>query len=250
MSTNPANVHGQSTSITLTTGSPEDKGSFVRLSELLNSPLWPRGQNSDPVRLDSLWDCIPDCLDLPLNGNNRERRTPLYIDHRDPDLNPSAMVPTPVWNLPGWVAEADDGHAALAEYLTAFELPDRAEIPYWLTYTDGPPDFAIDIHGWAGVTMNWLMPDGRMAGATGKSAFLESFTRPYQGARYLFPAFTPQRKTIHPLMAWWGVLFTLSMLARYQPDRWGVYIDVDSSPHAVALENYWPWHGRQCPCWS
>jgi hypothetical protein len=222
--------------ITMTTDPPGARGSFVRLSELLDSPLWPRSQSSDSVRLDSLWDCIPDCVDLPLNGDTRERRTPLYIDHRDPDPDPSALVPTPVCGLPGWVAKADDGHAALAEYLTAFELPDRAEIPYRLSSADGPPDFTIDIDGWAEVTMNWSMPDGHKAGVAEKSAFLESFTRPYQRARYLFPALTPQRQTIHPLMAWWGVMFTLSMLARYQPDRWGTYIDVDSSPQAVALE--------------
>jgi YaaC-like protein len=37
-------------------------------------------------------------------------------------------------------------------------------------------------------------------------------------------------------MAWWGVLFTLSMLARYQPDQWGAHINVDAGQYAVALE--------------
>ena len=36
--------------------------------------------------------------------------------------------------------------------------------------------------------------------------------------------------------AWWAVLFTLSLLARYQPDTWTRYLDVDSSAYAERLE--------------
>jgi hypothetical protein len=42
---------------------------------------------------------------------------------------------------------------------------------------------------------------------------------------------------IHPLMAWWALLHSLSMLARYQPAEWSAQIDVDRSQYAVALEN-------------
>jgi hypothetical protein len=42
--------------------------------------------------------------------------------------------------------------------------------------------------------------------------------------------------TIHPLMAWWALLFTLSMLAGYEPAAWSNHINVDTSPHAVQLE--------------
>jgi hypothetical protein len=37
-------------------------------------------------------------------------------------------------------------------------------------------------------------------------------------------------------MAWWAVLFALSMLARYQPAEWARHVDVDASPHAVPIE--------------
>lgn len=33
------------------------------------------------------------------------------------------------------------------------------------------------------------------------------------------------------------VLFSLSMLTRYQPDVWTVMIDVNRSPHATAIEH-------------
>jgi kynureninase len=41
---------------------------------------------------------------------------------------------------------------------------------------------------------------------------------------------------LHPLLAWWALLFALSMLARYEPAGWTGYLNVDISPHAVALE--------------
>ncbi|KMS84168.1 MULTISPECIES: YaaC family protein [Streptomyces] len=37
-------------------------------------------------------------------------------------------------------------------------------------------------------------------------------------------------------MAWWAVLYTLSMLARYEPATWYTLISVDNSQHAVAIE--------------
>ncbi|MFC5668514.1 YaaC family protein [Kitasatospora misakiensis] len=42
--------------------------------------------------------------------------------------------------------------------------------------------------------------------------------------------------SIHPLMAWWAVLHTLSTISRYQPAEWGCHIDVDRSQHAVPVE--------------
>ena len=37
-------------------------------------------------------------------------------------------------------------------------------------------------------------------------------------------------------MTWWCVLQALSMLARYQPAEWASHIAVDTSRHAVAIE--------------
>jgi hypothetical protein len=38
------------------------------------------------------------------------------------------------------------------------------------------------------------------------------------------------------LLAWWAILFALSMLARYQPETWTAYLDVDKCAYAVPLE--------------
>ncbi|CAM5598061.1 putative protein OS=Streptomyces fumanus OX=67302 GN=GCM10018772_24650 PE=4 SV=1 [Streptomyces fumanus] len=37
-------------------------------------------------------------------------------------------------------------------------------------------------------------------------------------------------------MSWWLILYTFSMLARYQPRKWSEALDVDKSANAAALE--------------
>ena len=68
--------------------------------------------------------------------------------------------------------------------------------------------------------------------------FHDGLTRPYlrDDARHVFPSIGGDTQALHPLLAWWAVLFALSLLARYQPDTWTRYLDVDSSAYAEPLE--------------
>lgn len=85
--------------------------------------------------------------------------------------------------------------------------------------------------------MNWQLPGGHAGAVSERTALLESLTRRYKGSLHFFPAVTPDdSRNLHPLMAWWTVLYALSMLARYQPAEWASHINVDTSPHAVAIE--------------
>lgn len=59
----------------------------------------------------------------------------------------------------------------------------------------------------------------------------------YRGqTRLATPNLPNASRPSHPLMAWWATLFGLSMLARYQPDRWTNMINIDRSPSAIAVE--------------
>jgi hypothetical protein len=58
----------------------------------------------------------------------------------------------------------------------------------------------------------------------------------YRGDPVAMPAVGDPPASVHPLMAWWAVLFTLSTLARYHPAAWTAITDVDRSQHAVPLE--------------
>jgi hypothetical protein len=84
--------------------------------------------------------------------------------------------------------------------------------------------------------MNWLVKDGESASHAEKLEFLKRKTRLYDEVWYFFPALNGMDHSPHPLMIWWVVLYTLSMLARYQPDEWAAHIDVNRSPFAVPLE--------------
>jgi YaaC-like Protein len=50
-----------------------------------------------------------------------------------------------------------------------------------------------------------------------KLGFVRAMTRSYNGSLWLFPAAGTAGGSLHPLMSWWAVLYTLPMLARYQP---------------------------------
>lgn len=66
----------------------------------------------------------------------------------------------------------------------------------------------------------------------------DRLTQPYRGdsERFIFPAFGGASRPLHPLLAWWALLFALSMLARYEPESWTTYMDRNTSANAVPLE--------------
>jgi hypothetical protein len=214
-------------------GKESTAGSFVRLSELLGSPLWPRGE---PLALSLLWDLLPDNRLTPLNKADKSRRTPLYLDHEALDSDPHPLVSVPVAYFPPWLVSSADGRA-LESYLRAF--PD---VPPFDSYVrlgqerDSVPDFTPHHDGWGELVMNWALPGGS-GGLEDKLGFVRAMTRPYNGSLWLFPAAGTAGRSLHPLMAWWAVLYTLSMLARYQPAEWAGHINVDDSRHAVAVES-------------
>lgn len=65
---------------------------------------------------------------------------------------------------------------------------------------------------------------------------IDAIASKYRGSRWLRPLIPPLRDTPSPLMTWWLVTYSLSMLARYHPLDWVKALDVDSSPDAVLLD--------------
>ena len=60
--------------------------------------------------------------------------------------------------------------------------------------------------------------------------------RRYRNTPVLMPSIGGQAKTMHPLLVWWAILHSLSMLARYQPVEWTALLKIDQSPVANAIE--------------
>ena len=58
----------------------------------------------------------------------------------------------------------------------------------------------------------------------------------YRGDRFLRPMIdTARTGPPSPLMTWWLLLYSFSMLARYEPRRWTKLLDLDTSKVAVLL---------------
>jgi hypothetical protein len=52
----------------------------------------------------------------------------------------------------------------------------------------------------------------------------------------VFPAVGGNASALHPLTAWWAVLYGLSMMARYEPAAWIEALNVNGSSLAVPIE--------------
>ncbi|WP_406216794.1 YaaC family protein [Streptomyces decoyicus] len=188
------------------------------------------------VRLEDVWDLLPPNLDYLLTG--RERLTPLSVgdviigDYAHPLLSAS------VCDIPDRVIEASTC-AALADFLTSYPAVAKHE-SYVITHplnlgSKALPDYTRYNHGGGELVVNWEMPQGPATEAE-RLKYLRSMTYGYSRGRHFLPVLSPMDRELHPLMAWWAVLYTLSMLARYQPAAWVKLISVDDSHHAVPIE--------------
>jgi hypothetical protein len=85
-------LRGPLPAIQVQAGKNGTRGSFVRLSELLGSPLWAK---SEPLTLGTLWDSVPENRLSPLE-DTPSRRTPLLVGHTsvDPDPHPWSRCPS------------------------------------------------------------------------------------------------------------------------------------------------------------
>ncbi|OXZ04310.1 YaaC family protein [Streptomyces sp. 2R] len=223
--------------IEIRTDPPGTQGSFVKVSEALDSPVWEK----EPLRLEDVWDLLPPNLRYPLT--TRDRLTPLYADEGGIGMHEHSLLSIPVCHIPARVVNAST-REALTDFLTSY--PAVAQHESYVTTgalslgSEAPPDYGIYNRDRGELTINWQMPPGTgldgMATGDERLAHLRAMTRSYRGDRYFLPILPPMKQELHPLMAWWAVLYTLSMLSRYQPAKWGLLINVDGSQHAVPIE--------------
>lgn len=64
-----------------------------------------------------------------------------------------------------------------------------------------------------------------------------AIARPYRDlGNWLLPEVGGSGEPIAPFLAWWMLLYALSMLTRYEPGTWTAALDVDRTEVAAALE--------------
>ena len=59
----------------------------------------------------------------------------------------------------------------------------------------------------------------------------------YFNETYLVPALGDNANPLHPLLAWWAVLYVLSMVARYEPRAWTAMTAINTSQEASSIEH-------------
>jgi YaaC-like Protein len=91
-----------------------------------------------------------------------------------------------------------------------------------------------DEHGGVKISRLWPLPAG-----ANPDSLAHRVTQPYRSDvdRWAFPLIDGGTQPLHPLLAWWAVLYALSMPARYEPSSWTSHLNVDQSQDAVPLES-------------
>jgi hypothetical protein len=212
----------------LRTEAPGNSGSFVRLSELLDSPVW--GKNP-VILLGDVWDSLPLAMPYPLSKG--DRTPPLYASTDGIGRDPHPLLTVPVGEIPDRVVDART-RVALDSFLSSY--PGTAGYDSYARNGAGRDVPRYERHipdnGW--LNMHWDM--GESSSHAARTQRLHSMTRGYARHRYFFPALCGLQRDLHPLMAWWAVLYTLSMLTRYQPAQWADHINIDTAPQATLIE--------------
>jgi hypothetical protein len=215
-------------------GKDKDKGSFVQLAPLLRSGTLPQG-----TPLGQVWTIIPDLRERPLDTRYSDY---LPIFSYKNQVVSSRLVTGIVSGLP----------YRFAEMATVEEIDAFLEHYPTLAGSSASPLVAETVTrdaraGSVSVYREWPRPADRLGlfPITGRENSMSDWqiiedrlTQPYRGdsERFIFPAIGGANRPLHPLLAWWALLFTLSMLARYEPASWTSHLARDESANAVPIE--------------
>lgn len=215
-------------------GRAKDKGSFVQLASLLRSGTLPAG-----APLGQIWTLIPDLREAPLYTNYTEYLPILSYENQTVSKEGVAGI---ISGLPYRFAETatvENIDAFLTHYPTL--AGSRASPLVVEVVTRNARAGSVSVY------REWSRPADRLElfPITGRENSMNDWqiiedrlSQPYRGdsERFIFPAVGGADRPLHPLLAWWALLFTLSMLARYEPSSWTRHLARDESPNAVPIE--------------
>jgi hypothetical protein len=216
--------------ITVVADPPSGEGSFVRLSLILDSPLW---TTTEAPALHKLWDLLPELQEKPLRSDD-SRRAPLHAMPYSPHEG-HQLVGAQISGLPSWLSRIDVTRADFDAFMESY--PSAAGYTV-VVRQDGVPQYERDFNAdTVGVVMHWKAGPTYPVPEEVRSQRLDAALTVYrEGGYWLFPATIPGKRPLHPMMSWWAVLYALSMLARYQPAEWAACIDINTSPYANSVE--------------
>lgn len=181
--------------------------SFGRLAWLLDSdPL------KTPVSLAAIWNMI---LEVSLDAPRPDHARPLFVGRVFDRMSPGSQN-AHHFTIPLAEEDSEDNAAPMKR-----RYPDLQ--PARLVATTGNGQ-NIDEDG----TILDL--------AKFELEHYETRLRRYRRSVVLMPACGSGQKALDPFLAWWVLLYSLSMITRYKPVAWTQAVDVNHSRHAVPLE--------------
>jgi hypothetical protein len=205
--------------------------SFTAVARTLGSATLQR-----PAKFVDLWAYLPEAAERPAPGDDT-RWGPLRLEPGTQITDqPYHAKVLGIWSH-NWPNEQ------LSQWVKqGMALNDHIAMALAAHYPDAPPPYVKDLEvpfhtGWFGTraAVLFLVELGGITDTLGQRWFYDTMGTDYRGAQYWFPSVGGQR--LHPLIVWWAVLYTLSMLARYEPQCWADMIRVNTSPWAVPLEH-------------
>jgi hypothetical protein len=212
--------------------------SFTGVARALGS-----GTLMTPTHMVDLWAMLPEAGTRPAPGDG-SRWAPLQLELATEISEYVPMRILSVWTH-GWPADR------LAEWeREGIALNDRVieslvlryptmHRPYVGENVTSPMQTDWFEGGRGSVLLNLPISgaqgDESPADALDQRWFYDLLGQRYRGNPFWFPAVAGD--AMHPLIAWWAVLYALSMLARYEPQRWATLIHVDTSAWATPLEH-------------
>ena len=225
---------GQQASLDNVKVADQGSGSFTQLAPMLNSGTLP-----DEATLGQIWSTIPDLADQPLPNTSGQFPPLRFVDnvHIQNIESPPLIIHGSIGGLPRQLMGVVDPWRAVQQFLGAYPSLVGSEASHLCSdaviveYDNAPTVKAVRF--WPGSGFSDPSDGEGVA-----REFVNSRTVPYLGEddRWAFPALGGSTTCLHPLLAWWTLLYALSMLARYEPDTWTIHLTIDTSPTAVPLE--------------
>ncbi|MGW6722861.1 YaaC family protein [Streptomyces sp. NPDC054995] len=213
---------------------PNTKGSFPAVARAIGAePL----EAQKPLTLGELWPLVPEAQTEPLHGASglpAMHFAPSGLIHRGDELwCRLSLYPVPREVRVRSELDLKAVDAFLARYPSLkgwSHTPDAPNSVLWHNRGNGSME-----------ELEVFLPSTLTIPVDSNAGRFEALKRStlYRGPSdaYAFPALGSMAGPVHPLLAWWAVLFGLSMLARYEPASWAGIIDIDSSSAANAVEH-------------
>lgn len=204
---------------------PEGDGAFQRVASSTGSSVI-----DGPVSLGKLWASLPDLLPVSFRGSTDP--TPLIVVSDTFQDAPQAQVHVSPPDLPEDLHEQAE---RLYEIFSVYPGIKDGKIPATLDSIRSP---GRPRQAWQ-VTLEWPPPEMWIQLSEGeKEAFFDKIASEYRyrDDRFARPCVEQEKQPPSTLMTWWLLLYSCSILARYQPRKWTALLDLNKSPSAVPLQ--------------